>query len=77
MNIHIPQNGDATSDLHKEADGSESPFGYFAGILIGIFLVGCGMVTLIRYWRWRARQKWNRIRGAETPAFWDGFWGWQ
>ncbi|ORY26334.1 hypothetical protein BCR39DRAFT_498322 [Naematelia encephala] len=74
MNIRIPHNGDRYT--HLEPDGSLSPFNYFAGIVIGIFLVACGMVTLIRYWRWLARVKWAGLRGETVPRPWDGYWGW-
>ncbi|WRT66670.1 uncharacterized protein IL334_003630 [Kwoniella shivajii] len=76
MNANVPHNGDADADSHEEANGSQSPFGYFAGIVIAIFLVACVMVTVIRYWRWLARKKWSSLRGAELPEFWQGFWGW-
>ncbi|KAK8864684.1 hypothetical protein IAR55_001936 [Kwoniella newhampshirensis] len=76
MNVHVPQNGVAGSHLHEEPDGSQSPFGYFGGIVIAIFLVACGMVMIIRYWRWLARKKWGRTRGVDIPQFWEAFWGW-
>ncbi|KAK4687837.1 magnesium transporter, partial [Tremellales sp. Uapishka_1] len=76
MNIHIPANGAAGSKLHKEADESQSPFGYFGGILVAIFLVACAMVSVIRYWRWMARQKFGKQRGADLPDAWQGYWGW-
>jgi magnesium transporter len=76
MNVHIPHNGEAEAP-HKEPDGSESPFFWFIGIVITIFLVACSMVSLIRYWRWAARRKWAGVRGAEVPGLWDGYWGWK
>jgi hypothetical protein len=76
MNVSIPHNGLLESP-HKEPDGSEAPFYYFAGIVIAIFLVACGMVSLIRYWRWSARSKYAIQRGVDLPDPWKGFWGWQ
>ena len=76
MNIHVPHNGDA-DDKHREADGSMAPLNWFAGIVVLIFLVGCGMVMLIRYWRYTARVKWASVRGEGVPDFWKAFWGWQ
>ncbi|WWD17006.1 hypothetical protein CI109_101442 [Kwoniella shandongensis] len=75
MNIHIPHNGVAEAP-HKEPDGSQSPFNYFGGIVVAIFLVACGMTMIIRYWRWLARKKWGKLRGVEVPEFWEAFWGW-
>ncbi|OCF43050.1 hypothetical protein I317_03143 [Kwoniella heveanensis CBS 569] len=77
MNVRRPQNGDPTRDDHRESDGSMAPFNYFAAIVVGIFLVACCMVAIIRYWRWLARKKWSRLRGADIPDFWEGFWGWR
>ncbi|WWC62205.1 uncharacterized protein I303_104800 [Kwoniella dejecticola CBS 10117] len=77
MNANVPHNGDADMDGHAHTDGTPSPLGYFAGIVVGIFLVACVMLTIIRYWRWLARKKWSNLRGAEVPEFWEGFWGWR
>ncbi|WWC89067.1 uncharacterized protein L201_003985 [Kwoniella dendrophila CBS 6074] len=76
MNANVPHNGEKGADGNRHADGTESPLYYFAGIVIGIFLVACCMLAIIRYWRWLARKKFARLRGAEIPEFWDGFWGW-
>ncbi|WVR06776.1 hypothetical protein IAU60_003811 [Kwoniella sp. DSM 27419] len=76
QNVRVPSNG-ISSDDHTEEDGSEPPFGYFAGIVVGIFFVACAMLAIIRYWRWLARKKWSRLRGTDVPDFWDGFWGWR
>ncbi|WWC69892.1 uncharacterized protein I206_103835 [Kwoniella pini CBS 10737] len=77
MNVTVPHNGDPDQDGHAESNGTPSPLYYFAGIVIGIFLVACVMLTIIRYWRWLARKKWSSLRGADVPEFWEGFWGWR
>lgn len=77
MNIHGPRNGAAGDPKHRESDGSEAPFGYFAGACVVIFLVACGMVSVIRYWRWAARVKWGAKRGSQVPRVWEGYWGWE
>ncbi|WWC94542.1 hypothetical protein V866_001388 [Kwoniella sp. B9012] len=77
MNVNVPHNGDPDMNAHEHDDGTPSPYGYFAGIVIAIFLIACVMVMIIRYWRWLARKKWSRLRGADVPDFWEGFWGWR
>lgn len=79
INVHVPHNGwiDCPTDTLCEPDGSMSPFNYFAAIVIGIALVACCMVSVIRWWRWDARKKFGRLRGIELPNAWDGFWGWE
>lgn len=57
MNARVPHNGLWESDTRKEPDGSRSPFNFFAGIVVALFLVMCGLVSMIRYWRWQARVK--------------------
>lgn len=75
MNVHIPRNK-RPGDGPPLPNGAISPFNYFAGIVVAIFLVACCMVTVIRWWRWKARQKWAGIRKAEVPDWWEGYWGW-
>ena len=75
MNVHAPHNGDA--ETHKNADGSRGRFTWFAGICVFMFIVTCGLVFTIRYWRWAARKKFGRKRGEALPSNWDGFWGLQ
>ena len=77
MNIRTPRNGDVNDTSHREPDGSISPFNYFAGTVVVIFLVACGMVSVIRYWRWAARRKWASKRGVRLPQIWQGYWGWE
>lgn len=79
MNVYVPHNGwiHCPTDTLCEPDGSMSPFNYFAAIVIGIALVACCMVSVIRWWRWDARKKFGRLRGVELPNAWDGFWGWE
>ncbi|OXH76108.1 cation transporter [Cryptococcus neoformans] len=79
MNVYVPHNGwiHCPTDTLCEPDGSMSPFNYFAAIVIGIALVACCMVSVIRWWRWGARKKFGRLRGVELPNAWDGFWGWE
>jgi hypothetical protein len=75
MNVHVPHN---LAPEDREALGIAGPqrHNYFAGVVVGVFLVACGLVTMIRWWRWKARVKWSRRRGVEVPNAWDGFWGW-
>jgi Mg2+ and Co2+ transporter CorA len=75
MNIKVPHNG-LREGTHLEPDGSVAPHNYFAGICVGIFFIGCGLVLVVRWWRWLARKKWTELRGGELPPTWDGFWGW-
>ncbi len=77
MNVRAPRNGDVNDKKHREPDGTQAPFNYFAGTVILIFLVACGMVSTIRYWRWVARRKFGRVRGTKLPGYWEGYWGWE
>ena len=76
MNIHLPQNGAAGNKGHLEPDGARAPFNLFGIVLAGIFLAACGMLTLIRWWRWEARRKFAGLRQSEVPSFKEGYWGW-
>lgn len=76
MNVIVPHNGE-WANPHSEPDGSVAPWNYFAGVVIGIFFVACGMLSLIRYWRSAARRKFAESRGMEKPDPWDAYWGWQ
>lgn len=67
MNLRIPQNGDPTDRAyHKEPDGSQSPFNFFFSIVGGVVLIGIGIWTLVRFWRWQAKVKWGRINALRT-----------
>ena len=48
---------------------------WFAGIVIFMFFVICGLVAILRWWRWAARVKRTKKRGADVPSTWDGYWG--
>ncbi|CAK9781178.1 hypothetical protein CC85DRAFT_266265 [Cutaneotrichosporon oleaginosum] len=76
LNVHVPHNH--IPEENEEGIMPRHPRNYyFAGVVIGVFLVACTLVTVIRWWRWKARVKWSRIRGVEVPRAWDGFWGWE
>jgi Mg2+ and Co2+ transporter CorA len=74
MNVYRPSNGD--QDEHLGADGKPAGFGWFAGIVVMVFVIACGLATIVRWWRWVARKKWTRRRGGKLPSEWAGFWGW-
>lgn len=72
MNVRVPHN-------RKDKEDGPPPYKYytyFAGVCVGVFLVACGLVFVIRWWRWKAREKWSKKRGVAVPNAWDGFWGW-
>ncbi|GMK53933.1 hypothetical protein CspeluHIS016_0105190 [Cutaneotrichosporon spelunceum] len=75
MNVYVPHNlhPDVKKELNLPGPTKLNLFGIVVAI---VFLVACGLVFIIRWWRWTARKKWNRLRGAEVPDAWDGFWGW-
>ncbi|WVN85663.1 uncharacterized protein L203_100812 [Cryptococcus depauperatus CBS 7841] len=70
-NVNVPHN-----TRQREPNDSVAPFNFFAGIVVGIFIVACCLVTIIRYWRWLARKKFAKLRGTELPGFWNEYWGW-
>lgn len=84
INVRIPTNGSRdveTSDItgltgKLTADGHVAPFNMFICICIGVFIIACLMVSLVRYWRWHARVKQARRRGTDLPTAWSGYWGW-
>lgn len=76
MNVRVPHNRKPPTD---DSDEGPPPYylNYFAGVCVGVFLVACCLVFVIRWWRWKAREKWSKLRGVEVPSAWDGFWGWE
>lgn len=78
INVHIPTNlgpegpyGEARRD-----DGSRRPIKLFFVIMAIVSVIAVGMLLLIRYWRWQAKQKSRRRRTAQVdtktagPALW-------
>lgn len=74
MNVRIPRNGD---ENHLLPDGTPAGFTWFGGIVCIVFAVVCLMCGLTRYWRWTARQRYDRHKGKDLPDWWEGFWGWK
>lgn len=76
MNVNLPHNG-GHDDPPLRPDGSHFPYNWFIAIVIIIFFVACGLLCVIRYWRWAARKKWTALRGGDIPSTWNGYWGWE
>lgn len=78
MNVRVPHNGEQDS-INYEApdDGTIGHYYAFAGILVAVFVVAATMVSMVRYWRYLAKRKWGKVRGAEVQAGWGTYWGLQ
>lgn len=69
INVHTPTNL-GPDDATRREDGSLRPFNYFFCILVGVIILLCCVLLLIRYWRWQAKQKSRRHRGLDENVSW-------
>ncbi|BEJ08924.1 hypothetical protein CcaverHIS641_0510180 [Cutaneotrichosporon cavernicola] len=76
MNVYVPHNLHPADKIELDLPGPLrlNLFGIVVAIVV---VVACCLVLMIRWWRWKARQKWSRRRGFEVPNAWNGFWGWE
>jgi hypothetical protein len=71
INVHIPTNLGPESGLYGEArrdDGSRRPLKLFFVIMAIVSVIFVGMLLLIRYWRWLAKQKSRRRRTPQIET---------
>jgi len=84
INVHIPTNLGPESGLYGEArrdDGSRRPLKLFFVVMAIVSVIFVGMLLLIRYWRWQAKQKSRRRRSVHVetktpgaPHWWTTRW---
>ena len=69
MNVHIPTNlgpDDGVYGPARRDDGARRPLNLWFIVLSVVFVVFIGMLLLIRYWRWQARQASRKRRTLQV-----------
>lgn len=74
MNVRVPRDGDAD---HLDENGNLAGYNAFEITTVIVFFIVCGIVSLVRWWRWTARRDNAAKRGVEVPSNWEGYWGWR
>jgi len=77
MNVRIPHQGEQDAIGFEPIPDVDSPYWYFIMVICFMLFFATLVVSLVRYLRWRARQKMDIKRGHPQVDAWDAYWGWK